>query len=81
MYDRRSRISPTSSRKKSCWTGRLAAGEPEVGDADATVAIDEHVVELEVAMDEAGGVRGCETATGLREDGDLSRAAARAATP
>jgi hypothetical protein len=41
----------------------LAACEPEVGDARAALAVDEHVVELEVAVDDAGGVRGDEPAS------------------
>ena len=55
-----------------------AAREPEVGDEDAAVARAQHVVRLEVAMDEAGGVRGGEPAPGGDERGDdrVGRAAA-----
>ena len=43
------------------------AREAEVGDADAAVAADEHVVGLEVAVEEADRVRGLQPARGLVE--------------
>ena len=53
------------------------AREAEVGDARAAVAADQHVVRLEVAMDEPGFVRGGEPARGVDEDARASRATAR----
>ena len=47
----------------------LEAGEAEVGDADAAVVADEHVVGLEVAVDEAGLVGCGEARGGAGEDG------------
>jgi hypothetical protein len=52
---------------------RRAAREPEVGHAHASVAADEHVLRLEVAVHEAGGVRGGEP--GARVDEDRERVA------
>ena len=46
----------------------VAAGEAEVEDAGASVGADEHVVGLEVAVHEAGGVGGREALTGLDVD-------------
>ena len=42
-------------------------GEAEVGDRDASAAIDQHVTRLEVAMDEPDGVGGFESASGCDE--------------
>ncbi len=47
-----------------------AAREPEVGHPDAPVLSDEHVVGLEVAVDEAGGVRLGEPAAGAGVNGE-----------
>jgi hypothetical protein len=60
----------------------LGEGEAEVDDADAAVAVDEHVVWLEVAVDEAGAVGGGEAATGLAVDGeDLAAASGGGGEP
>src|SRR5262249_38742362 len=50
-------------------TARPDRGEPEVGHADPAVRADQAVVGLEVAVDDAGGVRGGQPAT--RRGGDL----------
>jgi hypothetical protein len=44
--------------------------EAEVEDADAAVVADQHVVGLEVAVDDADGVGGGEALTGLQEHGE-----------
>ena len=46
--------------------------EPEVGDPHRAVALDQHVARLEVAVDEAGGVRGREPAPGLQEQATIA---------
>jgi hypothetical protein len=48
----------------------LREGEAEVDDADAAVVVDEHVVGLEVAVDEAVLVGGGEALAGLAEHGE-----------
>ena len=53
------RIASTASTRSGS-TAVLDAREPEVGDDRAAVARDEHVLRLDVAMDDAGGVRGGE---------------------
>ncbi len=50
--------------------GGLGVAEAEVEDADAAVVADHRVARLEVAVDEAGGVRGGQAAAGLDEHGD-----------
>jgi hypothetical protein len=55
--------------------------EPEVDDAGATVAPDQHVVGLEVAMDEVRAVRGGEPAAGLDEHREQLGDAAAAPPP
>jgi hypothetical protein len=58
------------------------AREPEVGDARAAVIADQHVVGLEVAVHDAGGVRGGEPfARGAVEPEDLVRRARPARQP
>src|SRR6185437_4827458 len=54
----------------------FAAGQPEVADAPAAPAIDENVLRLEVAVQNAGGVRGGESVE-QRGDGwrDLAQGA------
>ena len=44
--------------------------EAEVGDADRAVAVDQHVLRLEVAVHDAGGVRCDQPATGLAQEID-----------
>ena len=53
------------------------ARQAEVDDAHAAVGADEHVVGLEVAVHEAGGVRGGEAAAGVAHDARRPRATAR----
>ena len=53
------------------------AREPEVGDADAALLVDEHVLRLEIAVDDALGVRGGEA---RGRPGGRSRARGRAAS-
>ncbi len=61
---------------------RCDLGEAEVEDLDASVASDEDVVRLEVAVDDALVVRGAETAGELRRDlGCLARRHRRAVDP
>ncbi len=57
------------------------AGEPEVDDADSAVVADQDVVRLDVAVDQAGGVRGGQPAAGLHEDVDDIAEAALALGP
>ena len=66
----------------------VLAREAEVADADAPGMIDEHVRRLEVAVDQAGVVRGGEAFAGLHERADdlapraaASRASARSVSP
>jgi hypothetical protein len=66
------RTSSTSPR------GRRA-GEAEVEDADAAVVADEHVVGLEVAVDDADGVGGGEALAGLANTARTSRQGRRGA--
>ena len=55
--------------------------EPEVGDAGATVVADQHVVGLEVAVDDAARVRGGEPLRGLREHREHGGGRARLPEP
>jgi hypothetical protein len=71
-----------SLRRRDVGVAVLGEGEAEVDDAHAAVAVDEHVVGLEVAVDEAVLVGGGEALAGLAEHGeDLApaRVAERAA--
>ena len=56
------------------------AGDPEVGDLDAPVVVDQHVLRLEVAVHDAALVREAGGAQDLEEDVDrrLGRRPARA---
>jgi hypothetical protein len=47
--------------------GRCRGGQPEVGDLDSAIGADEHVVGLEVAMDDPALVRGGQTEGGGAE--------------
>jgi transcriptional regulator with AAA-type ATPase domain len=61
---------------------RHRADQAEVGDARAAVAADQHVVRLEVAVDQASVVRGGQAAAGLDEAvADLAPAARRGGEP
>ncbi|HEY8376784.1 MAG TPA: hypothetical protein VIK91_09860 [Nannocystis sp.] len=53
------------------------ADEAEVEDADAAGVVDHDVARLEVAVDQTGGVGGCQAAPGLDEDVDDLRPSAR----
>ena len=57
-----------------------SARQAEVGDAHAAVVADQHVLGLEVAVDEPGGVRGGEAAAGLRGTRRAPRATAAVAS-
>ncbi len=67
-------VTLTFSAPPECGRTRLGVAgvartcEAEVGDANATIGSDQHVVGLEVAMDEAGDVRCMKAATRLRVD-------------
>ena len=58
----------------------IEAREPEVGDARAAVAPDEDVVGLDIAMNDAGGVRSREPASGFDQAIDDAREGARRAS-